>query len=465
MESVRDHRRTAVQSCHEIGKSFIAAEVVGWWIDTRPVGDAFVVTSAPTAKQVAAILWREIGRVHARGGLPGRVTTTDWKASPEEGKEELIAFGRKPDDYDTTGFQGIHALEVLVVFDEACGMPVPLWEGADSLIANDLSKMLIIGNPDDPQTTFKEVCQKNSGWNVISISAFDSPNFTGEPMPDRVLKQLIGPTYVEEKRKKWAPTWVWTPDRKKVVPPPSAGPNAQYDTHPFWQSKVLGRFPIMSADTDILIPAMWIEAAKERTLEPKGESRLGVDVGGGGDSSTIAHAKGPVVRIIEENRNPDTMENAGLVKSLRKQRGATSVRIDTIGIGRGMVDRLKEQDEPVIGVNVGKKAIEEETFTDEPGDTSQEDFVNLKAQLSWHLRSLFEEGKIDIDGDDEELCDELAALRFKRMSSGKILIESKDQIKKRLGRSPNRADAVILAMADEVMVEDPGGVLAGKATW
>lgn len=464
MESVRDHRRTAVQSCHEIGKSFIAAEVVGWWIDTRPIGDAFVVTSAPTAKQVAAILWREIGRVHTRGELPGRVTTQDWKATPIGGKEELIAFGRKPDDYDMDAFQGIHALNVLVVFDEAGGMPAPLWEGADSLIANDTSKMLIIGNPDDPHTQFADACKKGSSYNVISVSAFDSPNFTGEPMPQRVLQQLIGPVYVEEKRKKWAPDWVWTPDGKRVIPPADR-PNAAYDTHPYWQSKVLGRFPVMSNDEHILIPAMWIEAAKDRALDPVGKNELGVDVGGGGDSTTICHRQGPVFRIIEENRNPDTMQNCGLVVTKRKQLGADVVKIDTIGIGRGIVDRGLELKEPFIGVNVGRGAIEEARVINQPKDSSKEEFTNLKAQLNWHLRSLFETGQIDLDEADDELTEELAALRFKRLSSGKIQIEGKDQIKKRLGRSPNRADALVLAAADDFMVAEPGGVLTGRASW
>ena len=64
--SVVKHRYTAVPSCHDSGKSFVAAQIVAWWIDAHPPGTAFAVTTAPTTHQVDAILWREIGRAHRR---------------------------------------------------------------------------------------------------------------------------------------------------------------------------------------------------------------------------------------------------------------------------------------------------------------------------------------------------------------------------------------------------------------
>lgn len=123
LESVRDHRQTAVPSSHGPGKSWCAARIAAWWIDSHPPLEAFVVTTAPTDTQVKAILWREIQRAHRRGNLAGRVTQdAQWKIS-----DELVAFGRKPADIAAdsdgetiTAFQGIHARFVLVIFDEAC---------------------------------------------------------------------------------------------------------------------------------------------------------------------------------------------------------------------------------------------------------------------------------------------------------------------------------------------------------
>ena len=75
--SVRDHRRTAVQSCHDVGKSFIASRLICWWISAHSPGEAFVVSTAPTFQQVRAVLWREIGKAHAAGDLIGSTTETE----------------------------------------------------------------------------------------------------------------------------------------------------------------------------------------------------------------------------------------------------------------------------------------------------------------------------------------------------------------------------------------------------
>lgn len=453
IESVRDNRRTAVQSCHEIGKSYIAATIVGWWLDIHPAGDAFVVTSAPSGNQVKAILWREIGRVHARGGLNGRVNQTEWymKGLAGAGKEELVAFGRKPDDYDPTAFQGIHAPYVLIVWDEACGIPLSLWDAGDSLIANDTSKALAIGNPDDPLTEFYNVCSPGSGYNVITVGAFETPNFTGEAMPDRVLKQLIGRTYVEEKRRKWAPFWFWVntegqrvdfdahapvpKDAVAVVPPPDADPTA---TNPLWQSKVLGLFPTV-AEEGSLIPLHWIRAAQQRNLPADGEAIITLDVGAGGDASTCGYRKGPVFRIKWEDHNPDTMETCGRFIGTMKEVDAQEGRVDKIGIGKGISDRCNELHaqgklkQKVTGVQVSENADEDD------------DYYNLRSEAWWHVRGLFEVGNIALDPLDEDLAAELSTIKYKRTSAGQIQIESKIDAKKRGVPSPNRADALMLA--------------------
>jgi hypothetical protein len=448
LRSVRDNRRTAVASCHEVGKSYISALVCGWWIDSAPLGEAFVVTSAPSGHQVKTILWREIGRVHTRGQLAGRVNQTEWWVRMPGDKEEIVAFGRKPDDYDPTAFQGIHARRVLYVFDEACGIPASLWEAADSLIANDESKALAIGNPDDPQSEFYEVCKPGSGWNVIWISAFDSPNFTGENLPSHILKKLVGKTYVEERRNKWARQWVWVDYRGSTVYPPQAGKAAPVDgvrvvppdgvnpedTSPLWQSKVLGRFPKLTDDMG-LIPLHWIQAAQLRSLPPDGENVIGVDVGGGGDSSCGCNKRGYRFRILWEDKIPDTMVTCGNVIHHLAVTGATVANVDMIGIGRGVVDRGKEQKKPIEGITVSNAAEEDEFY------------YNLRAELWWKVRELFEAGNIDLDPDDEDLAAELASVRYKRNSRGQIQIETKDEAKRRGVPSPNRAEALMLTLA------------------
>lgn len=464
LEAVRDHRKTAAPTCHEIGKSYDAGILAAWWIDTHKLGEAFVVTTAPTNPQVRIILWKEIGRAHSRGKLAGRVNQTEWKVKVGD-KEETVGIGRKPNDYSPTAFQGVHAPFVLVLVDEANGVRGQLWDALDSLMANDQSKMLAIGNPDDPSGEFFDACKPNSGWKVVHISAFDSPNFTGESLPESITRQLIGRTYVEEKRAKWAPSWSWQGNRCVM---PNGG--KLEDTHPFWQSKVLGQFPLQTSSGS-LIPLTWIRGAQERALAPVGPNELSLDVGASvhGDPSCCGHRRGPVFRVLYEERQPDTMKTTGkLLQHLADARyGASRAKVDYIGVGRGVVDRAKEQNLPVYPISVGEAGtitsclnckhewdqafIASEECPKCSSTHTQKVFANLLSQLWWGVRGLFEVGDIDIDVDDEELAEELLMLHWAPTSKGQTKVEYTD------GPSPNRADALMLAFAPvvEVVIPDP----------
>lgn len=204
-ESVRDNRHTAVRSAHDTGKSFIASRMAAWWLSTRPPGEAFVVTSAPSFAQVRAILWREINRAHKKGSLRGDTNQTEWWIDGE-----IVAYGRKPADYDDSAFQGIHARYVLVILDEAGGIPEALWTGAETITTNEHSRILAIGNPDTPLSQFKRVCDQPL-WNVIHINGLESPNFTTEfedegiplEISEPLRDVLLSPTWVEERTQEW----------------------------------------------------------------------------------------------------------------------------------------------------------------------------------------------------------------------------------------------------------------------
>jgi hypothetical protein len=131
-----------------------------WWIDVHPPGEAFVVTTAPTTPQVEAILWRYMGNAHKKGGLPGRITLdAKWYIG-----NELVAYGRKPADYDPAAFQGIHARYVLVIIDEAGGVPKSIFDAVDALATNVDARVVAVGNPDDPASHFATICKPGSGW-------------------------------------------------------------------------------------------------------------------------------------------------------------------------------------------------------------------------------------------------------------------------------------------------------------
>lgn len=430
LNSVVNNRRTSVHSCHGSGKSFTASRLAAWWISCHPPGEAVVVTTAPTAPQVKAILWKEIGRAFSSGKLIGRLNQTEWWYPVSNGdgtyREELVAFGRKPADYNPTGFQGIHARYVLVIGDEAAGIPKQMLDAVDSLLSNDESRLLLIGNPDDPTSEFASTCKPGSGYSVIHIGYHHTPNFTGEEIPPSLRHNLIGPLWVEEKRKKWG------------------------ENNPLYKAKVLGEFPEFIKDS--LIPISWIKAAQDRDLPPIGPCELGVDVGGGADKSVIAVRRGGHVRIPSQwkDNNPDTMHTLSNVLEAIKEYKPDLAKVDYIGIGHGAVDRaremandqslrysnrkLQETASKVIGIEVGRPAPAPE----------DKQFVNLRAYGYWNLRTRFEEGSIDIDPQDEDLAAQLVALKY-QTPSGRIQMESKKDMRDRGLNSPDDADAVMLS--------------------
>ncbi|MDP9269655.1 MAG: hypothetical protein M3P14_01525 [Chloroflexota bacterium] len=407
--AVRDHRRVAVRSAQDVGKSRIASRLACWWIDTHPVGEAFVVTTAPTFKQVQAVLWREMRSAHAAATLPGVMSETEWKIGGR-----LVAFGRKPADYDPDAFQGIHTRYVLVIMDEACGIPESLWTAAETLMANEGSRILAIGNPDDPMSSFATACAPGSGWHSIRIDGYASPNFTDEPVPSELRELLLSRTWVAERKRSWG------------------------EDSPLFISKVRGEFPEDAEDA--LIPLTWIRAAQARfdpePAEPSDEPTiLGVDIARYGSDETVIVARhGDRAWIVARYRHQDTMATTGRVVRAIQDLGAREALVDVIGIGSGVVDRLAEQHQPVTGLNAGAAA------------RSKRKFANARAEWCWGVRDRMEKGQIAIQPDDE-LAAQLAALRYTFDSSGRIQIESKEDMRSRGIASPDIADALMLAFS------------------
>ena len=468
-ESVVVNRRTAVKSCHESGKSWTVARLVAWWLGEHEPGSAFVVTTAPSGPQVKTILWKEIGRAHSLGNLPGRTNMTEWlmevtKVGPSGvpvTKEEIVAIGRKPSDYDPAAFQGIHARFVLVILDEADGIPESLYHAATSLAANEDSRIVAIGNPDDPASYFcSKVLKPDSGWNVIHIDGLKTPNFTDEFDDPKVAKKLvamgrdpvkvlgelrellIGPTYVEEARKDFG------------------------EGTPLWQSKVRGEVPKSSTDGVILLD--WLN----HCLLPRDDDdpwpdaelmpvELGVDVGAGGDRTVVYERRGRVAGRKWSARTPDPAEALELVlQALTEAPETSAIKVDAIGIGWGLCGMLElaladTRGAPrICPVNVSVAALDPTRFP------------LLRDQLWWDIGREFCRDRVwDLSAIDEGTQAQLIAPRYRRFG-GRIKIEKKEDTKKRLGRSPDDADALLLAYYDPpeeqqegiVVYDDPVGI-------
>ncbi len=418
MESVRDHKYTAVRSAHGTGKSHVAARIATWWIDTHPLGSAKVLTSAPTFHQVRSILWGELARAHRKGNLKGRLNQTEWLINGE-----LVGFGRKPADpakggidETVTDFQGTHAEFLLVIFDEADGIPKPLWLAAQSLLMGEQNRFLAIGNPDNPQSHFATVCAPGSPWNKIHIPLSATPKFTGEVVHESVWKMM--------------PDQQWIDDFV-----------AQFGKGNAYKSKVLAEFPETSLDG--VIPWSFFSQGKltEEIPDPQ-VIELGVDVAGSerGDETVIRARTGNVPGQRWGVRTQNSEDIVGLVMRAIRETRATRVKIDVIGVGFGVAGHLRTEiaraglDCGVFGVNVASQA----------SDTSR--FKNLRAELWWSVgREGIRDGRIAVSSLDDKTVAELVAPQGSFNALGQYVVEPKEKTRERLERSPDDADALLLA--------------------
>jgi hypothetical protein len=204
----------------------------------------------------------------------------------------------------------------------------------------------------------------------------------------------------------------------------------------------------VSADFDSFIPIEDVQRARKADMEIYGALILGVDIARkGGDATCIAHRRGRVVTKVEKNRDLDLMQVAGLVAERIRELKPDQVFCDSTGLGVGVVDRLQEQGyNEVVAVNFSGKPVVPPSL-DETGRPSG-GAVNRRAELYMNLKSALA-GQLKIP-DSDSLAADLTSAGYKYDSQGRVQIEGKDEVRKRLGASPDESDAVALTFAQPI---------------
>ena len=456
--SVRDQKRTVVASCHSSGKSAISGALACWWVAVHPPGSAIVVSTAPTYRQVNAILWEEIRKNHRMAELkglplPGNVTGADeWKLD----NGQIVGFGRKPKDGDAHAFQGIHRRYVLVIIDEAAGVPEELWTGVEAITTTANSRILAIGNPDDRQTTFGDVYEEERYaelWNRIRIPASSTPNFTGEKVPDPLPDVLVQRSWVHDRLVAWGED------------------DARY------QSKVDAKFPSGSAMglfTEPVLAQAFLEEGEE--VSSQGPLKLGVDVARfGDDKSVVAARRGRKVWVADSWQGMDTISSAEQVYQLayelaeKDEKGrvteSVDIRVDAVGVGAGVVDSLAAKRATML---IGKGECWFEVHEMHGSARVPEEFGGSthgygNARAWWHdqLKHQMRNGQVRLVEHDQ-LHTELRQVRM-RYSTGKMYIVSKEEMRREGKKSPDFADAVVYACAPVHEGLMPGDTLSESA--
>lgn len=402
LESVRDNVYTACRSCHGAGKTHTAARAVLWFLMTHP--GSVVITTAPSTRQVRDLLWRQIrtGFEKARTPLLGRCMTTQIDVAPD-----WYATGFATDE--PINFQGPHSAEgVLVVVDEASGVPEWVFDTARGFMTQNNARMVLIGNPNFPSGSFYEAFG-SSRWKQIHISAFDVP-------PD-----ILRPDWKEEMLEDFGAD------------------------NPIYHIRVLGEFPLQSENS--LFDMTWVEDAMGRALPEGGPLEIGVDVGRyGTDESCAFVRKGDTVIDYRTWQGKDIMQTSGRVIEMCRKFWPSRVKVDEIGIGSGVLDKLKEEGWPAVGFNSNSAA------------KHKKDFYNLRSEQYSALSDRFRRGEISIPP-DRKLLGQLVGLTYEHTSKGQRKLIGKEDLRKQGKKSPNRADALMICFAEAV-----GGYPARAAT-
>ena len=430
LDAVMRRRRVAVKSGNGLGKDFTAAVAVLWYLHCHD--PAIALSTAPTFRQVRHVLWRQIHRLHrmATDTLGGTLLDTRWDLAGDRYALGLSAAG--PDQ-----FQGFHCQNVLVVVDEAEGVDEGIYEAIDAVMTSRNPKLLLIGNPTVTYGPFHNAFHQHVGiYQTITISALESPNVKKNEV---VIPGLTTAEWVEERRVVWGENSDLFRARVLGQFPARGEDNLismdEIETAIYEPERPARNEPAQAADPfGLFLPGM---APSGRGPVAVGPVVVGVDVARfGSDRTVVLRRRGDRVESIQAFSRIDTMAVAGQVMVAVREHHPDLVNVDAIGVGGGLVDRLNEQGVPVTGVNVAAAPRRDPAC------------ANLRAEGYQSLARRFRNRRVRIPR-DPELISELAALRYRFDSRGRLLMESKDDMRKRGVRSPDKADALMLAFLDD----------------
>lgn len=510
-EALVHNRNVAVAAGHGTGKSFQAAILACWWVDTHPLGTAYVATTAPTNDQISEIIFREVKNIHALSmervekglispdeALQGRVGEDNtWKIE-RAGRLVTVMKGRKPPDNKAgDAFQGLHARYVLAIGDEATGLSEEMIDGLANITSNDNSRRFLISNPTNPYSALGRIFLKpaikedgSEAWKKIHVSVFDLPTFhgggkcecahhkglpVGLKYPKDLLESISGPQFVKDKQAEYGED------------------SARY------KARVLGQFAFEAGSN--LFTDRELNTAVDAIVELDGEEKpiLGVDVARFGEDSSVVYRvdTGIVMRRVwnddaeegGETREPALDDNGNVVRGKRLRyvdswRGAPlvnkthpdgsmemgtaervheiamsigvgSVRVDASGLGGGVADRLWD-------LSKGGKSYEVVEVLGGAASPDRRKHYNQRAYQFDMMRLGMFQGRIDVDARDEQLLDELSGIQYDfadAASGGGLKIESKEAMRRAGRKSPDYADAAWYAAMD---LSSVSGLLPGE---
>lgn len=411
--------KVSVRSGQGVGKTGLESIVVTWYLCTRPFPK--VIATAPSRQQLYDVLWAEISKWLSSSKIESLLEWTKTKIYMKGYSERWWATAKtatRPEN-----MQGFHEDYMLFVVDEASGVADPIMEAILGTLTGYENKLLMCGNPTRTSGTFYDSHNRDRDlYKTFKVSSLDSP---------RTSKDNI-----EMLRRKY------------------------HEGSDVWRVRVEGEFP--KGESDSLISLEYAETAtltKINNIYNNFTLHIGADIARfGNDESVIAPRIGNKVFDLLTYAKKDTMETTGNIlraadkfKNEYKHINKVKIKVDDDGLGGGVTDRLNEVirqerlDYEVIPIKNGSKANDEEHYSDK----SAEMWGNMRDMLEENFTN-FVQGKeptIELPNNDK-LIKQLSNRKFRIDSKGRIDLEKKEEMKKRIGESPDLADAVIYSFAE-----------------
>lgn len=397
--AIKENKSIAVKSGHGTGKTTTQAWIIHWFLTVYP--NSKVPCTAPTREGLFDVMWSELSKWHNRFKLKDMFNWTKTKFHAK-GKEE-VWFATARTSNKPENMQGFHANNLMFVIDEASGVDNEILEAIEGSQTQEGSLMIYFGNPTQISGgLFDAFNSKRKFFKTFTFSSIDSP--------------LVKKEYCEKIKSKYG------------------------EDSDVYRVRVLGDFPKAEPDTLISLDRIEKAVIREVQKEPYEIVELGVDVARFGDDETVVYSR--INNEIKEEQilhKRDLMTVSGTVIQIIKKYQDKKVvycNIDDTGMGGGVTDRVKEVVNEqnlrckVIGVNNGSKA-------------KDNTYLNLGTEMWFFMKEKIQELKIPNDND---LIAQLSGRKYSVNSSGRLILEPKEQMKQRGLTSPDRADACILTL-------------------
>jgi hypothetical protein len=410
LEAVADHPRVAVRSGHKIGKSTTAVALALWFTSdpvARPA--ARVVMTSASARQVRSILWRELRRIYgpAKDRIGGELhKVPDAGLQWDDGREILGFSTDEPEKM--AGISGEH---VLFILDEASGIPAEIFEAIEGNRAGG-ARVVLFGNPTQTSGEFFDAFHgKAAFYRRIHVSSEETPNVVEGRA---VVPGLATREWIDEKRAEWG------------------------EESPLYQVRAKGNFPEQASNAVVGLALVLAALARWADAPADGPLECGLDVARTGeDESVLALRRGAKLLALRTWRGLDGPDLAAAVvvavREAARPGERPRVKVDAIGVGASAFDALARcKDVEAVAVNSAGAS------------STPDEYANLRAQLAFGVRAWLRDGGALPDHD--KLQADLVTPTFGFDARNRILVESKDDIRPRLRRSPDYGDAAALAI-------------------